>query len=436
MSNLRELTTDVKRLYEAMNQLLEQQDEANTEDIDFRKIELSAKSRPFEHHCIDELDEDEARSYLLILSGLIALADNTEKKIMQFSFLARIIAGYKKAEISLKDIVTSGSLVQEKNIDELQKIENENEKIYLLIDLMLLVYLDGNIAERQLDYTVEIMTVLGIDRVKIKAVGNVVKGVLEQNDGLVFAQSVKIDITGVCCYMKNLRPDGVTVYDLEKAKSVKASKIIFEGLAWKGISRINIDEYKAEIVEFDNCTFQNIEGVTCFSKKVVFKDCKFTDCEVEENLFILKNAIISGTLFRNIKTCDSKCEYLFYLYKCEVTNSKFISININHNWKSPYGGFFNCKDCALINIVFQKIKTSSSGDRAYRKVIVIDGGKIMNCILEDCVLTNASYLLTIYKNTERGEITIKNLNSDYPEENTSYFGNSIDMSINEIFEVK
>lgn len=433
MPDLRDLTTDAKRLYEAMDYLLEQQDKANTDDIDFKEIWFGAKSRPFEHHCIENLDVDEAKSYLLILSGLIALADSAAKRVIQVRFLARIIAGYKKAELSLRNIVDSGLLIQENNIDELQKIESQNEKIYLLIDLLLLVYLDGNIAERQIDYAVGFMAVLGIDRAKAMAIGNVVKGILEQNDTLILKQSEKIDITGVYCYMKNL-PDGVLVHDLEKAKSVKADKIIFLGLTWEAIPRINIDEYKAEIVEFDHCTFHSILGLTCLSKKVVFMDCQFTDCEVEENLFILRNATINNTLFSGLKTRASQCRHLFYLYDCEVTDSKFINININHSNKNSYGGVLKCKNSVLKNLTFESIVTKGGGGLWDRHVLDIDGGRIMNCKFEKCILERTTKLIASTKETAMGQITV--VDSNCTAEDTEYSNHYVDLSIDQVFEVK
>lgn len=226
MADLRKLTTDAKRLYEALDYLLEKQDRANADDIDFKEIWFGAKSRPFEHHCIEQLELEEARSYLLILAGLIALADNADKKKAQIRFLARIIAGYKKEEIQLEDLVNDGLLIQEKNIDELLAIKEESIRTCLLVDLLLMIYLDEIMIDKQTDYVVGTIAFVGINKEKTCAIGNIVKGILEQRDEIVLSQARYIDITGVYCYMQNL-PDGILVSDLCKAKDVDTDKIIF-----------------------------------------------------------------------------------------------------------------------------------------------------------------------------------------------------------------
>ena len=92
MADLRELTTDAKRLYEAMDELLEKQDETKSEDIDFKEIWFGAKSRTFQGHIVEKLDEYEADRYLKILSAMTALAEETNRKTIQIRFLARVLA--------------------------------------------------------------------------------------------------------------------------------------------------------------------------------------------------------------------------------------------------------------------------------------------------------------------------------------------------------
>ena len=84
MADLRELTTDAKRLYEALDYLLEKQDNANTDDIDFKEIWFSAKARPFHNHLASTLEDFEARRHLLVLSSLIANGEIIEIPPLEF----------------------------------------------------------------------------------------------------------------------------------------------------------------------------------------------------------------------------------------------------------------------------------------------------------------------------------------------------------------
>lgn len=432
MADLRELTTDAKRLYEALEYLLEKHDKANADDIDFKEIWFGAKSRPFEHHCIEQLEPEEARSYLLILAGLIALADDADKKKVQIRFLARIIAGYKKADFQLIDIVNDGLLLEEKNVDELLEIKDESIKTCLLVDLLLMVYLDETLVDRQMDYVVGTMAFVGIDREKTCAIGNAVKGILEQKDETVIAQAKYIDIVGMYCYMQN-SPDGILVSDLNEARNIVAKKIIFTGLNLEAASTIVLDEYGADVIEFSNCEFKSIQGLVCKTKRVILKKCTFLDCEVEENMFILRNAEIMGCKFEGIKTYDTKKKHLFYLLDSHITETIFNNISIQHNYSCPYGGILKAKNTVLKNVTFDGMTTRSGSRRFCRRVFDFDGGRLVNCSFNNCSLARDSYLLTISSDTPKSQVVIERLNSDCYQENTDYNSNIDDLSISQVF---
>lgn len=432
MADLRELTTDAKRLYEALDYLLEKQDEAKADEIDFKEIWFCAKARPFEHHCIERLELDEARNYLLLLSGLIALADDSEKKKVQIRFLARIIAGYKRTEISLRDIVNDGLFLQEENIDKLQEITNDDIKIYLLIDLLLMIYLDENLNERQMNYAVGTVAFLGLNKAKITAIGTAVKGILEQKDDMILAQAKDIDVNGLCCYMKN-PPDGVVVNDLDKAKNINAKKIIFGGMEWRGLATIDIDEFCAETIEFRSCVFKSVQGMQCRNKHLILKDCAFLECEVEENMFILKNAEIINCLFKDIKSYDSKHMYLIYILNSMVIKSKFENVDIQHNNECPYGGVLESANCVFEDVTFKKIVTQSGYASSERIVFDIMAGRLIDCTFTECSLADKSYLLTITRNTYRRNLSVEKLESNRWQENTGYVYNTEDLSIIDVF---
>lgn len=433
MADLRELTTDAKRLYEALDYLLEKQDRANADDIDFKEIWFGAKARPFEHHCIEQLEPEEARSYLLILAGLIALADDADKKKVQIRFLARIIAGYKKSEIQLNNLVNDGFLLQEKNIDELQEIKNLEIKECLLIDLLLMVYLDANIISKQLDYAIGIMAYLGLNREKVVSIGNAVKGILEQNDLLILSQYRDINTSFLACFMKNAS-DGLFVNDLAKAKEADVRKIIFANQTWERIN-LNLDEYEASDIVFENCTFKKITRIASLKKKVVFQGCTFEESTGEENIIVLNQGTIDNCIFAGIKTIDTKCKHLFYFKDSTICNSKFVGISIQHNASSPYGGVVKSQNCSYIDTVFKKIETKSSRDSSYRRVFDLAGGIVESCRFEDCTLAKDSYLLTISNEIKKNQISVVNLCSNYSEYNNAYHKNDSDFTIDQVFGV-
>ncbi len=438
MADLRELTTDAKRLYEALDYLLEKQDNANTDDIDFKEIWFSAKARPFHNHLVSTLEDFEVRRHLLVLSSLIALTENTEKRTIQIRFLARILASCKNVTLELSELVADGKLMQTELIDKLQEIDNEEMKVSILIDLLLMVYLDGTIEERQLDYVIGMMALMGFDKTKTKAIATIVKGILEQNDDSVLKQNQCINIQGAVCYLKNPM-DGILVKDLEEAKNVQAEKIIFYGVEWTAILTIQIDEYQAEIIEFRNCTFTGIQGIFNRSKKVILEHCSFNDCKVEENLLCMKNTIINHCKFNKISALSAYSKHLIVLVDSKVMNTEFRNILIQHG-REGCGGFIKGNNCEINEIIVEKLRTILHTDRGVfgRYMIDICEGKIINCKFNYCDLESIgyfakSYLFNCSKNVIKENISNENFTGIF--ERDEYIGNGRDSSIKEMFEM-
>jgi hypothetical protein len=411
MADLRELTTDAKRLYEALDDLMEKQESANAQDLDFKEIWFSAKARPFHTHILCKKEEDICKKYMVILAALVGLSKDAGKRTVQVRFLARLLAACENVSLDIRQIVTDGMMITEKSMDEIQEIKDEDLQISLLVDLFLMTYLDGQPDEKQLDFVIGIMAMLGLDREKAKAVGNVVKGLLEQNDELVMNQSCYINIGIVYCYMKN-PPDGILVSDLEKAKTVEAEKIIFSGIEWKAISKINCDEYRAEKIEFVNCKFYGVQGIENRNKRVWLHECEFSHCDVEENLLTMKNTVIDNCKFIAIKSYDSKFQHLFQLLNCEVTEITFQDVTIQYNSSTPYGGLLKAKDCTIHDMTVLRLNTYASCYAGPSSLICVYGGRIFKCNFLECTLSSYSFLFTGDVSAVYSDLNVESFESD------------------------
>lgn len=448
MADLRELTTDAKRLYEAMDELLEKQDETKSEDIDFKEIWFGAKSRTFQGHIVEKLDEYEADRYLKILSAMTALAEETNRKTIQIRFLARVLAARKNPKWTLADLVSDGKMLQEKTLDEIQKLEREEVRVSLIVDLLIMIYLDGVPEERQLDYVVGLMALFGWKKEKTKAIGMIVKGILEQDDDAIVAQHNKVDITDVYCYMKNV-PDGRFVTDFELAKNTEANKIIFKDLEWNQTDVVNLDLYKAEIIEFQNCKFKKLMGMYNSKKTIVLTDCAFEDCEVEENFLCLNNVVMERCRFARIKSIRTISWHLFAFLNAKIKNVRFEDILIKHMYDESksingeeygYGGFIKAKDSLICDIDINNLTTkwiemeSSRPEYYYKRVIDIYGGRIVNWKIDECSLACYSQLFTFSEGTIKEEINVDHCNVHVSYE--SNWGGKKDISFEEMFKVK
>lgn len=374
MEDLRALTVDARRLYEELDRMLERQDAVNVDNINYEEILFSAKERPFKGHILCDKDELICKRYLTILSAIISLTNDVNKKTAQVRFLARILAACTEINVELKEVITDGMLMNERCIDEFQKVKDEELQVSLLIDLLLVTYLDGKAENKQLNFVIECMAMLGLEKEQVTAIGQVVKGLLEQDDILVMNQYQLLNIENVYCYMKN-PPDGILVGDLEEAKKIKTKKIIFYGETYQTVREINCDLYEAEVIEFNGCHFVGINSFVNGNKKLYLNDCIFEKCETDETIFVLEHTEITLCEFKNFEL-NSKRGWpaVLKMSHCSITKSNFVNIKLKGSVRLIDSCDTTISDNDFIDIT-QNLNYQSNA------VINVSAGAISNCKL-------------------------------------------------------
>ena len=380
MADLRELTTDAKRLYEALDYLLEKQDSAGAEQLDLKEIWFGAKSRPFQSHILCQKEETICRRYLVILSALISLTEDTAKKTIQVRFLARILAACKETDWGIRELVTDGMLLEERILDEFQELQDESLQNSLLIDLLLLTYLDGQPDEKQLDFAVGFMALSGIGQERARAIGAVVKGLLQQDDDEVIRQRKYLPLENIYCYMKN-PPDGILVTDLEQAKMLAVPKVIFAEWIFQELAEMDCDQFQAEVIEFRGCHFIGINRFVNKEKKVLLTDCVFEKCSVTEEWMIVRNAIIHGCTFRNLSAFFDRMHPMIVLKDSKVEKSVFTDIQIQSG-RSGWGSLCVSLDTNIKECTFIKIEIDTGAYSNY--TIWAYNGNVYNCKSQNC----------------------------------------------------
>ena len=383
MADLRELTTDAKRLYEALDYLLEKQDSAGAEQLDLKEIWFGAKSRPFQSHILCQKEETICRRYLVILSALISLTEDTAKKTIQVRFLARILAACKETDWGIRELVTDGMLLEERILDEFQEIQDEDLQNSLLIDLLLLTYLDGQPDEKQSDFAVGFMALSGIGQERARAIGAVVKGLLQQDDDEVIRQRKYLSLENIYCYMKN-PPDGILVTDLDQAKMLAVPKVIFVGWIFQELPEMDCDQFQAEVIEFRGCHFIGINRFVNKEKKVLLTDCVFEKCSVTEEWMIVRNAIIHGCTFRNLSAFFYSMHPMIVLKDSKVEKSVFTDIQIQSG-RSGWGSLCVSLDTNIKECTFIKIEIDTGYFSSY--TILACNGNVYNCKSQNCTTT-------------------------------------------------
>lgn len=383
MADLRELTTDAKRLYEALDYLLEKQDSAGAEQLDLKEIWFGAKSRPFQSHILCQKEETICRRYLVILSALISLTEDTAKKTIQVRFLARILAACKETDWGIRELVTDGMLLEERILDEFQELQDEDLQNSLLIDLLLLTYLDGQPDEKQLDFAVGFMALSGIGQERAGAIGAVVKGLLQQDDDGIIRQRKYLSLENIYCYMKN-PPDGILVTDLEQAKMLAVPKVIFAEWIFQELAEMDCDQFQAEVIEFRGCHFIGINRFVNKEKKVLLTDCVFEKCSVTEEWMIARNTTIRGCTFRNLSALldgNWLSKPMIVLKDSKVEKSVFTDIQIQND-RREWGSLCVSLDTNIKECTFIKIEIDTGDYSSY--TIWAYNGNVYNCKSQNC----------------------------------------------------
>jgi hypothetical protein len=389
MADLRELTTDAKRLYDALGDLLAKQEAASQQDeIDFNAIWFGAKSRPFTGHVLVGQEDVVRQKYVRLLSAMLELAENPEIRLMQIRFLGRILAAFSK-ENCLREVVADGKLLTAHFIEEFQEMNTNDLSQALLVDMFLMIYLPGQVEAKQLDFAVGFLALLGPDRQVTEALSQVVKGILIGDDEQIAQQLPYVDVNLFRCYMQ-VPYDVPFAYDLRRAQGV-SGKLVFRHVIFQGLPRVNLDEYAAQEIIFEQCRFEDIQGITKWDerKALHFVDCEFNQCDIQENLLSLQNATMKNCSFDQIKAvCTDK--YILQLAGCQCEGLHLQDIFIQHK---DCGGLLRMFNSNIKDIVVEHLDTALQGNPSYRYIIVVYRGQLLQAKIIDWRLSGDSYVL-------------------------------------------
>lgn len=371
MADLRELMTDAKRLYEALEDLTEKQDEIGKDDIDLKEIWQSAKNRPFKNHMLSGQEYSICRKYLGMLSCIVALSDDGKRRTVQIRFMARILSAcYGTTENDIRELLTDGMLLNEKGIEEFKELENKDLQTVLAVDMLILCYLCGEPEEKQLDFAVGFMAMLGLDRDTVKAIGTIAKGILEQDDSAVLGQVKYASVGQFYCYMKNSL-EGITVIgDFSELELIEADNVMLVNVKVSNKEDvINLDNYGKKKIIFYGCCFEHIAGIHADKTKVEFQYCKFFECNKQNKtysiLYINKGGIFSTTF----EQCSIKTEVwhghgevlsIIYISNGKIKNCKFIKCEVDFSTRGASDGqIVRLMDSSIESSIF--IECSSFG---------------------------------------------------------------------------
>lgn len=340
---LLELEKEIDQVNVTLKELIQEFYHRNEEDkeekIDFDIITEYSKSTAFSGHYITKISIEKACQICLHLAGVVDLLRDKAEKMKQYYFLARILASLEEP-ISLEELAKESKHISAADFNKLRIDLSDDEKLIFLINLLLMISLNGKINELQLDYFCEIASFFIVSREQLEIIMKVVKCfLLSQEEIYDYANAVPL--REVICFKQNNAYDKMIIQKDEKEKiaACEGDRIIICGVTFSN-EELLIDDYQKKHITFYQCTFEKMYGISASETEVVFKDCKFYRCfsnQQEDNeldlkkseLFYFKNTKISGCFFEECGFINKKgLSILLNMRGGEISDSTFMACRV------------------------------------------------------------------------------------------------------------
>lgn len=385
MDKLVTMIQDAGNLYDALVEMQEKRD-TNTSggETDFKRLSFCARSAPFHGHQLANQSEFVRRAYLRLLAGLVSQtqAQCREAKIVH---IGRILAAMPDGD--LESLFTDAATITTDDLESFRESLPEELRPLFLFDLLLLCWLDGEPEEAELRYTAGFMSAFAMPEKQSEAMAKAVRAVLGQDREALFGLVNDIPCELFLCYLD--QSDCAIVESLEEAQQIKGKSVIIFHTEISNLDLpIDMDVFPAKSVEFQSCTFRNMQGLFAEKTPVKINNCLFEECEVERNLLALYNAEMRNTDFVRCKATHMN-KGKFYLITCcdsIINNCAFKKAIIQCVSYGSYSGLLDAKATTISNCNFKECGLLSSYWTEWRYFISVESGKLTQCSFQKCIL--------------------------------------------------
>lgn len=306
---LQQLELQNNSLYNAIAELRKkmESEDSNSEDIDVERLETYARQKEFVGHGIELLDADVAYKYCVLLAGAVDLLKDKEKRIKQYYFILRLYYANGNNEI-LEDLLRDSRIIDVSDMEWLKQSLSEKMQIVFLVDLLLLISLDGTVEEVQLEYWSEQIAFYGKDKNVAAALCQAVKAIIQQKEEELYKVAYCVPLHFIKSYVKT-KPEGEVITSLEEIPQTEGKVVTVYDATVTG-TEVLLDEYGKEKIIFRACAFTDIARMNAYDTEIIFDGCEFKDCKNDDTLdeydkkkyyvmFCFNHARFDGCIFKN-----------------------------------------------------------------------------------------------------------------------------------------
>ena len=377
---VRRLDIQLSEMYKSIERLKNIVLDNKTKKININYIETSALHSPLKNHVINKLGEELGYKYCGALASAVEITGNTEKKIKQLYFVFRIYHTVFSEKIG-ENLIRDAKLFSVDDWNTLFEGLTEDVKINFFVDMLLMCSYDKQTDEKQVEYFCELIALSGCKSVDIKKICNIVRTLLLMDKKDLLKLSKYIDVNPYLCYFV----DDINYYvvsSLEKAKETDAKSVMIYGENFKDISEVvDLDTYGKEEITFENCYFENIEGIKNKSTKVYLLNCNFFDCR-HENFLPRRQYSFGGFSDMKYDTETKQC-YFLDMEMARIENTTFKKCNIEGFKNSS--SVLQLKNCSMKRCQFLDCKIGiHAHSSANGSIVQAVGTYIERCVFKNC----------------------------------------------------
>lgn len=374
-AQLEKIQAELARIIHMVDELKTEENLGN--DIDLEEIYRQAGAKAWTGHVITSGDEMTKRSYLSVLMGCAGLAGQMERKIGQYYFVARILRGVSD-KLTMEELLQESRLLNGKVYEHLREVLSEEQIQALLLDLCVMVSMTGEIEERQQIFLGECFAMFGVSKEQIRDLLVVAKGVLRQELGVILQLQRDVDFPLRSCghYFREIF-SGILITSKEDIPEGHTHKLLVVNVKYEK-DVLDIDQMNSMQVNFVNCEFEKMTGITAFTTKCEFYGCKFTDCGRRKPLgsagTLKKAKGEKSAIIQTERAVFDMCTF----QGCYNTNNIVASI------------FVKIRQGILRDCNFEKCYVKANSVRIgraahdYASIIYADEAEIQNCIFREC----------------------------------------------------
>ncbi len=373
--------TEMRKNLDMLQSMVAEKKESS---INLKSLEEYAHNKKLTGHILHQYSQEEAYRYCCMLASAVLLSNDEKKKSRQYFFLFRLYHTFFEQEIH-EELLRDSQMISMKEWEKIAKNYDSDLIDHLLMDMLLMISLDGSPEQKQLEYFSETAAYLLPDVKRTKAYFGVVRAILSMDEEALLEMAKVIDINEFYPYLGK-KSSYYIVSDVAEIKKIKAKKIrIYRGEFSNYDGVWDLDQYKGKELLFDQCQFIKIEGIKAYEVKTKFEHCEFKECGISRKAVGQEYKRGGGSSIEYYQYAEGKQNvYFMELHNAGIRNCSFEKCKVEGGGGAS--GLIKVKDSEILSSRFLKCKIGIHAIGLRGTLLISNHSDIEKCTFQECLI--------------------------------------------------